>query len=72
MLNFYWKLDRAAQAILEACIMGLDPSQDDAKLLLQLNAHHQNQLRLLHYPEVATEKLQKEVLARMPAHTDWG
>ncbi|MCJ1355459.1 MAG: hypothetical protein MMC33_005451 [Icmadophila ericetorum] len=71
MQNFYWELDATAKALLSAFSLGLQLSQSDAQLLFAHHSGHNNQLRLLHYPPVVADDLQAELIARMPAHTDW-
>lgn len=46
----------------------------DEDYFLRFHSGHANQLRLLHYPAVATARLAGAAadLARMPAHSDWG
>lgn len=50
--------------------LGLNPQEHDA--LQDLASNHHSQLRLLHYPSVSKARLQHDVLARLPAHNDWG
>jgi isopenicillin N synthase-like dioxygenase len=50
--------------------LGLNPQEQDA--LQQLASNRYSQLRLLHYPSVSKARLQDDVLARLPAHNDWG
>ena len=71
MTKFYWELDKAARRILEAVSLALDLSEAEKSHLFKLHSGHNNQLRLLHYPPILTEKLRKQVMARMPAHCDW-
>lgn len=71
MTTFYWELKEAACLVLEAFSQGLNLSHNDRDLLLGLHSGHNNQLRLLHYPPVPADKLEKQIVARMPAHTDW-
>ena len=46
-------------------------SLPDEDYLLRFHDGHDNQLRLLHYPPVPAGDLESDMLARMPAHTDW-
>ena len=71
MTALYWQLEKAARRILEAVslALGLTPAERDH--LFDLHSGHNNQLRLLHYPPISTEKLAKHVVARMPVHRDW-
>lgn len=69
--KFYWELNKAAQTILEAISFGLSLPNDEKNDFLQLHSGHNNQLRYLHYPPVETEKIERKVIGRMPAHQDW-
>ena len=71
MTSFFWELDKSAKRILEAIATGLNLSQDERAELMRLHSGHNNQLRLLHYPPIETEKLDKRAISRMPAHQDW-
>ncbi|KAA6411495.1 MAG: hypothetical protein FRX48_04775 [Lasallia pustulata] len=71
MTTFYWELNDLASLILEAFSQGLNLTHSDRELFLGLHSGHNNQLRLLHYPPVPADKLEKQIIARMPAHTDW-
>ncbi|KUI66804.1 hypothetical protein VM1G_02190 [Cytospora mali] len=70
MTGFYWSCFDAAKELLRAVAMGV--GLDDPDYLLRYHSGENNQLRLLHYPPVETEKLSQNALARMPAHSDWG
>lgn len=67
---FYWTCFATAKELLRAMAMGL--GLDDPDYLVRFHSGENNQLRLLHYPPVETEKLSSNAMARMPAHTDWG
>ncbi|KAI0134279.1 thymine dioxygenase [Xylariales sp. AK1849] len=69
MTDFYWKCFRAAQDLLRALAIGIGLEDED--YFLRLHSGQNNQLRLLHYPPVETEKLSGNAVARMPAHSDW-
>lgn len=71
MMKFYWELDRAARRILEAVGLALGLTEAEKEYLVDVHSGHNNQLRLLHYPPIPTEKLRKNIVARMPAHRDW-
>ncbi|MCJ1285324.1 hypothetical protein MMC26_004664 [Xylographa opegraphella] len=71
MLHFYWELNKSAQMILQAISHGLHLEEKDLTDLLHLHPGQNNQLRLLHYPPVPAELLENQIVARMPAHTDW-
>lgn len=70
MTSFYWSCFGTAKELLKAIAVGI--GLDDEEFLLRYHSGENNQLRLLHYPPVETEKLSSNALARMPAHTDWG
>ncbi len=57
--------------ILDAMIMSLGLSEEEGEYIRSLHSGHNNQLRLAHYPPVPTEQIDREVLSRLPAHTDW-
>ncbi len=59
-----------AKELLRAMAVGL--GLEDVDHFLHFHSGISNQLRLLHYPPVETEKLSSNQLARMPAHSDWG
>lgn len=67
---FYWKCFETAKELLRAMAVGI--GLEDAEYLVRFHSGENNQLRLLHYPPVETEKLSSNALARMPAHSDWG
>lgn len=70
MTGFYWSCFGAARELLRAIALGIGLGDED--FLLRFHSGENNQLRLLHYPPVETEKLSSNALARMPAHSDWG
>lgn len=67
---FYWECFETAKELLRAMAVGI--GLEDAEYLVRFHSGENNQLRLLHYPPVETEKLSSNALARMPAHSDWG
>ncbi|MCJ1226261.1 hypothetical protein MMC12_002911 [Toensbergia leucococca] len=69
--KFYWELRKTAQMILEAFAEGLNLTEEEKKQIFRAHSGHNNQLRLLHYPPVPAGDLEKQIVARMPAHTDW-
>ncbi|THZ31551.1 thymine dioxygenase [Aureobasidium pullulans] len=69
-LSFYWRCNAVAQTILTALAIGLE--LDSADALTKVHSGDYSQLRLLHYPAIRAEELEKQTSARMPAHTDWG
>lgn len=68
--GFYWTCFETAKELLRAIATGI--GLDDPDYLVRFHSGENNQLRLLHYPPVETEKLSSNALARMPAHSDWG
>ncbi|KKY37670.1 putative thymine dioxygenase [Diaporthe ampelina] len=68
--GFYWSCFDTAKELLRAIAIGI--GLDDPDYLLKFHSGENNQLRLLHYPPVETEKLSSNAMARMPAHSDWG
>lgn len=69
--NLYWQLEKTSKHILQAFAVGLNLSDEERDKWLKQHSGHNNQLRLLHYPAVATQKLESQVVSRMPAHQDW-
>ncbi|CAG8971839.1 hypothetical protein HYALB_00001950 [Hymenoscyphus albidus] len=69
--KFFWELHKTASMILEALIMGLDLTEEEAATIRALHTGHDNQLRLLHYPSISAEMLKNETVGRLQAHTDW-
>lgn len=70
MTRFYWQCFSTAKELLRAVAIGI--GLEDQDFLLRFHSGENNQLRLLHYPPVETEKLSSNAMARMPAHSDWG
>ncbi|KAI4194877.1 MAG: hypothetical protein LQ348_002542 [Seirophora lacunosa] len=69
--KLYWELHRTSMRILDAMIMALNLSDSEGEYVRSLHSGHGNQLRFSHYPPVPIDKLNKEILSRLPAHTDW-
>ena len=70
MTEFYWECERFTRVLLKALALGI--GLNDEEYLLGFHSGHENQLRLLHYPPLSADELEKELVKRMPAHTDWG
>ncbi|KAH6652811.1 Clavaminate synthase-like protein [Truncatella angustata] len=70
MVKFYWECFETAKTLLRALAIGI--GIEDEEYFLRFHSGESNQLRLLHYPPIETEKLTSETAARMPAHSDWG
>ncbi|KDQ14484.1 hypothetical protein BOTBODRAFT_32614 [Botryobasidium botryosum FD-172 SS1] len=68
-LDFFWTCNETKFKVLSALALGLHLPEDF------FEPYHQvpdNQLRLLHYPSVPLESLQKEEVVRIGAHSDFG
>ncbi|KAI1768393.1 Clavaminate synthase-like protein [Hypoxylon sp. FL1150] len=72
MTTLYDRLLDVSKTILGAIAIGLLLEAEEYTEFIKLISDQHCQLRLLHYPEVTKEKLQNELLARLPAHNDWG
>ncbi|KAJ8133423.1 hypothetical protein O1611_g200 [Lasiodiplodia mahajangana] len=72
MTALYEKLCKVSEMILHAIGVGLGLEGPAYQSLMELISDRHCQLRLLHYPAISKEKLQDELLARLPAHQDWG
>ncbi|KAK8877410.1 thymine dioxygenase [Apiospora arundinis] len=70
MTSFYWQCFDASKDLLSALAVGI--GLEDDQYFLRYHNGHSNQLRLLHYPPVETEKLSSGAVARIGAHSDWG
>ncbi|KAF2009430.1 putative leucoanthocyanidin dioxygenase [Aaosphaeria arxii CBS 175.79] len=70
-LKFYWELNKTSLAILDALIISLDLTDEEADRVRALHPGHDHQLRLLHYPPVARVEAADKLVTRMGAHTDW-
>ncbi len=71
MTDFYWEFHKTARLVLQVLAQGIGLTQDETEHLLNLHTGLNNQLRLLHYPPVPAADVEREVVARMPAHSDW-
>lgn len=72
MTGLYERLSGVSKVLLDAIGVGLGLEGDEYTALMDLISDSHCQLRLLHYPPVEKKKLKNELLARLPAHTDWG
>ncbi|TFY83864.1 hypothetical protein EWM64_g140 [Hericium alpestre] len=68
-LDFYWTMDELKFTVLRALALGL---RLDEEFFVQYHQAHDNQLRLLHYPSVPVESLQRDEIVRIGAHSDFG
>jgi isopenicillin N synthase-like dioxygenase len=69
MDGLYRKLAGLSEVVLDAIGVGLGLEGDAYSALMQLKQDYQ--LRLLHYPAISKQKLQDELLTRLPPHKDW-
>lgn len=72
MTSLYERLSGVSKVLLDAVGVGLGLEGDEYAALTGLVSDRHCQLRLLHYPPIGKAKLQNELVARLPAHTDWG
>lgn len=74
MSGWYERLAGVSKLLLEVIGIGLgiDRDTEAQRDLLSLISERHCQLRLLHYPPISKVKLETEMLARLPAHHDWG
>ncbi|KLO13401.1 Clavaminate synthase-like protein [Schizopora paradoxa] len=68
-LDFFWTCNEVKFVVLRALALGLHLSED---FFDQYHQTPDNQLRLLHYPSVPVESLEKEKVTRIGAHSDFG
>ena len=69
--QLFWRLSETSMAILDALIMSLGLNVQEAAEIRKLHSGHNNQLRLLHYPPLSGEMLNRTDLTRLGEHTDW-
>jgi len=69
MNSFYWECHENAKMLLRAMAIGIGLSEED--FFLKKHSGHNNQLRLLHYPQVPADDIESRPMTRMPAHCDW-
>ncbi|ROW00466.1 hypothetical protein VPNG_07907 [Cytospora leucostoma] len=68
----YERLAGISKTLLEVIGIGLGLDNEANAALDKLMSDRHCQLRLLHYPAVSKIQLQKQLLARLPPHRDWG
>lgn len=68
----YERLTDVSKIVMDAIGVGLGLDADGNAALAELISDRHCQLRLLHYPAISKAKLENELLARLPAHNDWG
>lgn len=72
MISLYKRLACVSKIVLDAIGVGLGLEGEEQNALAELFSDRHCQLRLLHYPPCSKDMLQSGLLARLPAHTDWG
>ncbi|KAH9905786.1 Clavaminate synthase-like protein [Xylariomycetidae sp. FL2044] len=72
MTALYDKLAGVSRTILETIAVGLSLESGEHTECMRLISDRSCQLRLLHYPAIKKDKLENELLARLPEHVDWG
>ncbi|KAI2465741.1 Clavaminate synthase-like protein [Annulohypoxylon bovei var. microspora] len=72
MTAFYQRLAGVSEMLLKVISIGLGLNDEEHALFTKLISDRHCQLRLLHYPAVSRDKLQTDLIARLPSHTDWG
>jgi isopenicillin N synthase-like dioxygenase len=68
----YEPLVGISRTLLQVISIGLGLDSEANGALAKLMSDRHCQLRLLHYPAVSKAQLQKQLLARLPPHRDWG
>ncbi|KAI1427949.1 Clavaminate synthase-like protein [Xylaria sp. FL1777] len=71
MTGLYQRLVGVSRVVLEAIGLGLALDDRARAALMEMASDTNCQLRLLHYPCITKEKLQSELLTRLPPHNDW-
>lgn len=68
--DLFWFLHDVSMVFMDALLLGLRVSDEDAARFKQIHGGHDSILRLLHYPPIDEGNLDREYLARCPAHQD--
>ena len=71
MTSLYSELHACGLTLLRAIALGLGLSSSETEKLLKLHSSQNNQLRLLHYPQIEKQRVAAGLVRRMPAHQDW-
>ncbi|KAK0610098.1 hypothetical protein B0T17DRAFT_565994 [Bombardia bombarda] len=71
MTLLYERLAGVGRMVLGAIGVGLELGPEEMDELMKFSSASHSQLRLLHYPAIGKEKLETELLSRLPAHNDW-
>ncbi|KAI0108149.1 Clavaminate synthase-like protein [Daldinia grandis] len=72
MTDLYKRLSGVSEILLKAISVGLGLDAQEHAALSELISYQHCQLRLLHYPAISKGRLQNDLIARLPSHTDWG
>ncbi|KAI1653339.1 Clavaminate synthase-like protein [Daldinia decipiens] len=72
MADLYKRMCGVSEALLQAICVGLGLNDEERTALDRLISYRHCQLRLLHYPAISKDRLQNDLIARLPSHTDWG
>ncbi|KAL4243941.1 iron/ascorbate-dependent oxidoreductase family protein [Abortiporus biennis] len=67
-LDFFWTCFETAKQVFRALAVGFHLEED---YFLKYHTRPDNQLRLLHYPSVSTQKLNEDEIVRIGAHSDF-
>lgn len=71
-LKFFWKMAKCTAGILEALILSLDLTEEEAQQVRALHPGYDHQIRMLHYPPMDdTWVAENKYASRIGAHTDW-
>lgn len=68
--ELFWFLHGVSVVFMDALLLGLGVSKDEANEFKAIHSGHDSILRLLHYPPIDEDKIDREYLARCPAHQD--
>ena len=71
MTTLFSRMRKAGEGILEALIMSLNLSQDEAISVRNLHPPRFSQFRLAHYPPVSVGDLDYSTTSRISSHTDF-
>ncbi|KAK0655737.1 hypothetical protein B0T16DRAFT_499786, partial [Cercophora newfieldiana] len=72
MSSLYERLAAIGDIILDAIGVGLSLDSEEHAALMQMASKQHSQLRLLHYPAISREEMQRGGILRLTPHTDWG
>ncbi|KAL1599845.1 hypothetical protein SLS60_007650 [Paraconiothyrium brasiliense] len=66
--KFFWELHQLCDSILDALILSLEATEEEAEVVKLLYTGHENDLRLAHYFPIDNAEKGR---GRLGAHTDW-